>query len=270
MKVIISHDVDHITILEHKDDLIIPKFIARSVIELTSGKISSKETKARVFEFLDNKWQNLEALMAFDKEKKVDSTFFLGVSKGRGLKYDLNTTRHWARKIRSNGFDIGVHGISFNNFTDMRKEFEAFKRVSGLLQFGVRIHYLLLSQNTLSYLERCGYLFDTSVYEVSSPYKYGHLWEFPLHIMDGNIFHMNTRWQNVSLKEAKVMTKMKIRQVLGRNIDYLTILFHDRYFSEGFEQWRDWYIWLIEYLVDQNIEFISYKNALAELESYKN
>ncbi len=32
MKIIISHDVDHITVLEHNRDLIIPKFIVRSFL----------------------------------------------------------------------------------------------------------------------------------------------------------------------------------------------------------------------------------------------
>ena len=43
MKVIISHDVDHITVSEHKRDLVIPKFLVRNIIELTIGTITSKE-----------------------------------------------------------------------------------------------------------------------------------------------------------------------------------------------------------------------------------
>ena len=39
MKVIISHDIDHITAREHLTDTIIPKFIIRNKIELLTGKI---------------------------------------------------------------------------------------------------------------------------------------------------------------------------------------------------------------------------------------
>jgi len=40
MKVIISHDIDHITVFEHKKDLILPEFILRSSVELLLGSVS--------------------------------------------------------------------------------------------------------------------------------------------------------------------------------------------------------------------------------------
>ena len=80
MKVIISHDVDHIKVWEHKRDLIIPKFIARSFIEFVLGYISFFELKNRGKSIIENRWQNLEELLQFDKENDVPSTFFIGVT----------------------------------------------------------------------------------------------------------------------------------------------------------------------------------------------
>ena len=44
MKVIVSHDIDHLTVSEHLfKDAIVPKYYIRSYIELLSGKISLAE-----------------------------------------------------------------------------------------------------------------------------------------------------------------------------------------------------------------------------------
>jgi len=267
MKVIISHDIDHITVWEHKKDLIIPKFIIRSFIELLSGKISLNETYFRLVDMLRNKWQNLEELMAFDKEQNVEATFFIGVSNGLGLKYSLQMAELWTKKIIDKGFDVGVHGISYRELKGIKDEFETFKRTSGLEEFGIRMHYLRTDENTLAFLEKTGYLFDSSVYNLKNPFKIGDMWEFPLHIMDGYVFIVNSHWQNVSLEKAKEGTKRLIEEAYKKGINYFTILFHDRYFSEGFKQWKEWYIWLINYFKNNGFSFVNYKNAIIELES---
>jgi hypothetical protein len=51
MKIIISHDIDHITVFEHKKDLIIPKFIIRSFIELGLGYISFSELGVKIYRY---------------------------------------------------------------------------------------------------------------------------------------------------------------------------------------------------------------------------
>jgi len=49
MRIIISHEVDHLSVFEYYKDLIIPKYIGLNSIELCKRKISintfSKETK---------------------------------------------------------------------------------------------------------------------------------------------------------------------------------------------------------------------------------
>ena len=99
MKIIISHDVDHITPWEHKKDLIIPKFIVRSFIEFGLRYISLFELRSRFKSLVENKWQNIEELMRFDRENEIPSTFFLAVNTGKGLSYSVDDAQLWIKRI---------------------------------------------------------------------------------------------------------------------------------------------------------------------------
>ncbi|MCD6239519.1 MAG: hypothetical protein J7K51_09465 [Thermotogae bacterium] len=266
MKVIISHDVDHITVWEHKRDLIISKFVVRSFIEFALGYISSSEIKCRFRGLFKNKWQNIMELMEFDREKEISSTFFIGVANGLGLSYSLRNAEFWIKRILREGFDVGVHGISFNNLDNMKNEYDIFKNLSGLEKFGIRMHYLRSSEDTLGFLDKAGYLFDSTLYELKNPFKVGDLWEFPLHIMDGYILYENSRWQNQTLEQAKGKTKRVIEEAYKKGIKYFTILFHDRYFNNSFKSWKDWYTWTVDYLKNSEFKFTTYREAIQELE----
>ena len=207
MKIIISHDVDHITVWEHKKDLIIPKFIVRSFIEFWLGYISSFELKGRFKSILENRWQNIEELMQFDKENEIPSTFFIGVANGLGLNYSLKDAEFWIKGIQKEGFTVGVHGIAFDDYVGIEKEHELFKEVLKSNNFGIRIHYIRTTSKTLDFLNSSGYLFDSSLYKLRNPFRVGNLWEFPLHIMDGYIICKKSRWQDQTLEQAKETTK---------------------------------------------------------------
>lgn len=265
MKAIISHDVDHLTVWEHKKDLIIPKFIGRTVIERAIGKISTRETALRLRSLIDNKWQNLESLMQFDKEHCIPSTFFIAVNNGLKLAYSLENAKRWIREIEHRGFDVGVHGIDYDTLQGIEREKEMFSGVSQADNFGIRIHYLRTSADTLEFLDKSGYLFDSTIYQLKKPFQVGNLWEFPLHLMDSYLVHKNNRWQNQTLAQVKEKTKETIERCQEQKIEYFTILFHSRGFNEAFRTWQDWYTWLIEYLRKNHIEIISYKQAIKEL-----
>jgi len=267
MKIIISHDVDHITVWEHKKDLIIPKFIVRSFIEFWLGYISSFELKGRFKSILENRWQNIEELMQFDKENEIPSTFFIGVANGLGLNYSLKDAEFWIKGIQKEGFTVGVHGIAFDDYVGIEKEHELFKEVLKSNNFGIRIHYIRTTSKTLDFLNSSGYLFDSSLYKLRNPFRVGNLWEFPLHIMDGYIICKKSRWQDQTLEQAKETTKREIGKAYKNKIKYHTILFHDRYFSNGFKTWKEWYVWLVGYLKDNQVEFISHRDAIKELET---
>jgi hypothetical protein len=266
MKIIISHDVDHITVWEHKKDLIIPKFLARNMIELRSGAISGKECCLRFATLFKDKWHNIEEIIGFDRENKISSTFFIGVTKGMGLCYSIENSEFWINKILEKEFDVGLHGIAFDNFKDIKNEYNIFKEISKLNDFGIRMHYLRNNDNTLEYLNNAGYIFDSTLYKFQNPFKVGNIWEFPLHIMDSYLFHKNSRWQNQDLEQVKDETKRKIEAACKKDISYFTILFHSRSFNNSFLSWKNWYIWVIEYLKSNEFKFINYREAIQEIE----
>ncbi|MDA8104271.1 MAG: hypothetical protein M0Z71_02730 [Nitrospiraceae bacterium] len=266
-KVIISHDIDHLTVWEHRNDLAVPKHLARSLVEFISGQIRLSEILQRMKDLARNKWHNLEDLMTFDKGRNIPSTFFIGVSNGKGIRYSSADVQFWVRIIMKEGFDVGVHGIAYGDTGGIRSEQKAFIQLSGLQEIGIRMHYLRRNHLTLDLLSQAGYAFDSSVLEMVNPYKVGKMWEFPLHIMDGHIFCDGRRWQSRNGHQSREDTKKIIAKAVNEGIEYLTILFHDRYFTESFTTWKEWYIWLTDYLRENGLGLISYREAIAELEA---
>jgi len=266
MKIIISHDVDHITVWEHKKDLIIPKFIGRSIIELVIGTITCKEYLLRFSNLFRNKFHNIDELIEFDRKEYIPSTFFIAVANGLGLSYSLKDAEFWIERILKERFDVGLHGIAFDNYENIENEYKTFKKISKLNNFGIRMHYLRNSKETLRFLNSAGYIFDSTLFKLQNPFKVVNLWEFPLSIMDSYLFHRNSRWQNQTLEQVKDETKRKIDEAYKKNVKYFTILFHTRSFNSSFSSWKNWYIWVIEYLKNNGFEFISYREAIQELE----
>ena len=71
---------------------------------------------------------------------------------------------------------------------------------------------------------------------------------------------------SVNLNKSKELTLKIIDQAHQADLKYLGIDFHDRYFSHSFQTWLNWYMWLVEYLKQNKIEFVNYNQAIAELE----
>lgn len=265
MKVIISHDIDHITVTEHLTDTIIPKFIIRNNIEWLLGKISFKEFSLRLKNLFKNKWNNITELIDYDEKYDIPSTFFIGVNNGIGLNYCLDLSEKWIKKIIERGVDCGVHGIAYQEINAIKKEYETFKSISGLEHFGIRMHYLRNNAKTFQNLADAGYIFDSTYYGLKKFYKINNMIEFPLHIMDGYELDANKKWQSKTTKEAVKSTIDKINYAEKNNIEYLTILFHDRYFDDSFLSWKKWYIEITNYCKNQGYIFLNYKQAIQEI-----
>ena len=128
------------------------------------------------------------------------------------------------------------------------------------------MHYLRQNEHTFNYMEQSGYRFDASEQGFKNPYLIGKMWEFPLQIMDGWVMNGEKRYQFLNLEQCKAYTKQKIDKAVEADLDILSILFHDRYFSSSFKTWKRWYEWLIIYLKDQKFEFVTHDQAIEELE----
>lgn len=267
MKAIVSHDIDHLTLSEHYlNDLIVPKYFLRSKIELFTGKISLTEFFNRVGDIFKNQWQHIESLHQFNTTHNVPTTYFIAVNKGLGLSYSQLQSTLWINKMLKMGCDVNVHGIEFENFEKINTEYSLFKSISKQENFGTRMHYIRKNANTLTNMAKAGYAFDSSEMSFKAPYKIDTMWEFPFQIMDGYIIEKPKQWQSKNLAQCCDETKKIIDKVVDLNLPYLGIDFHDRYFSDAHKTWKDWYMWLIEYLASQQIEFVNFKQAIKELE----
>lgn len=271
MKVIISHDVDHLSVREHNKDLIVPKFLIRSLLEWGTGAISIRTLMIRIKDLIDDNWSGMDEIIEFDKTHGVPSTFFFAMDKGIGLSYSISQAEFWIRNLIDNGFEVGVHGIEHNDEQKMKAEYEKFCKISGLTRFGIRMHYLRKNSKTISKLEKIGYLYDTTEYNMKLvPYfRVGELMEFPLTMMDGTLFFGHSRIQRFSFQEAVDAMKRLIDDAILRDDEscIVNILFHPLYFSEAWPDWKRWYIWLIEYCKQNNMEFVNYGGMVHDIKS---
>jgi hypothetical protein len=267
MKAIISHDIDHITVTEHLfRDVILPKYFMRMHIELVSGKISGREYMLRWSDIFKNKWQNIDELITFNNINKVPSSFFVAVNKGVGLSYSNQAATVWIEQILNRKCELALHGIAYNNENDILEEFELFRQLTNQQAFGIRMHYVRNTENTYQMLAKAGYRYDSTEHAYKNPYKIGEMWEFPFQIMDGWVIENTKSWQSVTLMQAKDETKKLIDKASDMQLQYLGIDFHDRYFSHSFNTWLEWYMWLVEYLKGNGVNFVNFNQAIADLE----
>lgn len=265
--IIVSHDVDHISPYEHLNDLILPKFIVRALIERSKGYISSNELWKRLEEFLHNKWNSIDELADFDLQHNVSSTFFFAVNKGFGLSYESTQAKPYVDLIIQRGLKIGLHGIERSLFNRVFHERQEFKDLFGHECSGIRLHYLAPDYSTIELISRVGYLFDSSFRGDGSSFKIGECIHFPVHIMDTDVLTNGKRYQSVRSTKAVTATIKRLSELIDNQVDFISILFHDRYFSDAHASWRDWYKSIIEWINVQKIEIVNYDSAADRINS---
>ena len=264
IKVIVSHDVDHLYARDHWfRDLIYPKMWVRSTLELFSRSITFREWWLRVTSCFRKNRHNLEALMDFDESHGIPSTFFFGMAQGLGMSYKPEEAKAMILKVHERGFAVGVHGIEYQDPVGMKREYDTFKQVTGLEPCGIRMHYVRFDETTFEKLNDIGYALDTTEFDKSNsgtrkdPYRVGKMWEFPLTIMDAYL--------PGSFDAAKRSTLMLLDQCKEKKLEYITVLFHDNQFCEDYQDMKKWYEWLIEYFYDSyEYSFSSYDAAIIE------
>ena len=265
IKVIVSHDVDHLFARDHWfRDLIYPKMWVRNTLQLMKKEISLREWWMRNTSCFRKNRNNLDTLMDFDREHGIPSTFFFGMNQGLGMSYKPEEAKPMILKVHERGFDVGVHGIEYQNFEGMKKEYDTFCDTVGFAPCGIRMHYVRFDDTTFEKLSRIGYTFDTTEFDKSkngtrkAPYKVGMMWEFPLSIMDGYLPQ--------SFEEAKKETLKILEQCKELKLQYLTVLFHDYYFCEDYKDMRKWYEWLMGFFMNlDEYSFTSYNEVIGAL-----
>lgn len=265
-KVIVSHDVDHLFAKDHWfRDLIYPKMWVRNTIQMIRKEISIREWWLRNTSCFRKNRHNLEALMDFDKEHGIPSTFFFGMNQGLGMSYKPGEAKEVIQEVHKRGFAVGVHGIEYQNREGMKLEYDTFIHTVGFEPCGIRMHYVRYDSETFKKLNDIGYRFDTTEFDKSdcgtrkAPYKIGKMWEFPLAVMD--------TYLPQPFEEAKEKTLDLLNRCHEHKIPYITVLFHDFHFCEDYSDIRKWYEWLMEYF-SKSTEYIfsSYDLEIQELE----
>lgn len=268
MKVIISHDVDHLYTKDHYgNDLILPKLMIRSALQWTGlyrEKITTRELLARLLLPFQKDMNHIEEVCNLDEAYHVPSTFFFGMASGLGMSYKPAKALPFIQYVTKRGFAAGVHGICYDNTDGIQSERKRFIELTGCQPAGIRMHYVRFNAQTFPALDAAGYVFDSTEFDkatgcsIKSPYRVGTMWEFPLTIMDGYLPY--------DFEKAKDRTLEILQQAEAAHIEYATVLFHDASFCEAWSQTKKWYTWFLQYINDTGYKFISFQDAIKELE----
>ena len=264
MKIIVSHDVDHLYWSEHLlNDLYIPKLWYRSFKLMLTGVIDVKTFAARINFWSDKRINRLEELMAFEKSMNIPATYFFVMQPGLGVAYKAAKAEPVIKKLLTKGFGAGVHGMAYNDREAMQQEFDIFKNISGLHKFGIRMHYLRTDAGTRDKLSATGYIFDSTDYEIAEPYRIQRMIEFPISIMDV----YSVRPEHKSFEKAKSYTLEKLEAAEKNNIPFFTINFHDMLFDPAYTLYMEWFTWIIGLCKQKGYLFTSFENAINEHEN---
>ena len=265
MKIIVSHDVDHLFQNDHYADLIYPKLWVRETTGLLNRQLTFDEWRGRIASTFRKKRHYLDELMVFDKAHGVKSTFFFGMEKGLGMSYKAEVAKPVIKYVEKNGFDVGVHGINYTNRDLMKKEYNRFSEIAGHPPRGIRMHYVRYDKNTFENLSACGYLYDSTEFDKDActcnkpHYSVGKMIEFPLTVMDGYLPYPK--------ELAKKKTYELIKAATANGVKYVTILFHDYQYTSGWRQTKLWYEEIIrEMEASSDYEFVSFEQAVEEIQ----
>lgn len=262
--VCLTHDVDHPSIRHHKWDHTTFGFLYRAVFgslrNLIRGRISIRDLVTNWGAALRLPFVHLGLAKDFwrefddrylDLENGLHSTFFVipfkdrpgknsdgPASRFRAARYAAQDIAHTIRKLLTAGCEVGLHGIdAWLDGSAGREELEEIRRLTGVSEIGVRMHWLCYDQQSPVTLEQAGAAYDSTIgYNETVGYRAGttqayqplearHLLELPLHVMDTALFY--PAYLELSPRQAKT--------ILGRMADNavefggcLTINWHDR------------------------------------------
>lgn len=68
------------------------------------------------------------------------------------------------------------------------------------------------------------------------------------------------------LKSAKEKSMDILDKAVQSDLEYASILFHDYLFCDAYHNRQEWYKWIITHCRKSGYSFISYKDAIKELE----
>jgi peptidoglycan/xylan/chitin deacetylase (PgdA/CDA1 family) len=260
----LSHDVDHPSIRLHKWDHTIVGFLYRatfgSVRKLVRGQIPLRDLLANWAAVLKlplvymgvakDFWREF-ADRYLQLEQGLRSTFFVIPFKNypgkstvgsappfRAASYGAEDISDIIQKLRSAGHEVGLHGIdAWIDSSRGSEELQEIRRLTGVSETGVRMHWLYFDQHSPAVLEKAGAAYDSTFgYNETVGYRAGaaqvyrplgttQLLELPLHVMDTALFYPARL--DSSLKRANLILQQMVDNAV-RFGGVLTINWHDR------------------------------------------
>jgi peptidoglycan/xylan/chitin deacetylase (PgdA/CDA1 family) len=260
----LTHDVDHPSIVQHKWDHTVFGFLYRAIFGSLSnffrGRIPVRNLLTNwaaalklpfvYMGFANDFWRDFEDRYR-ELEKGLCSTFFVIPFKNcpgsdfQGLAPKFRASRYGARdiagtigKILAAGCEVGLHGI--DAWTDSSKgleEFEEIRRLTGISETGVRMHWLYYDLQSPLALEQAGAAYDSTIgyretvgyragtTQVYKPLEASRLLELPMHVMDTALFY--PAYLGLSSRQATTL----IRRMVDNAVNFggcITINWHDR------------------------------------------
>jgi hypothetical protein len=262
LKIIISHDVDHLYWYDHLYDTWWFGLIKRTSCEVLKGDLPLSTATKRLFP--RKNIHHVMELCEFLGQNNIPTTFFFGMKKGLNLSYNYVKAKPVLNFVQSKDFHIGVHGIAFNDRSLMALERQRFTDLTGLEPEGIRIHYLQMDSSTHYIMDDLGYRYDSTERKIDFPRKIGKLWSIPISVMDVDVIH-GSRQEHLLLAINETKIRIEMAETMG--IPYFVINFHDLYFSSSYPNHVAWFKWLLEYLMNDKYEFISFNSAIELLNS---
>lgn len=292
----LTHDVDHPSIRCHKLDPTTLGFLWRAVfgslLDVVRGWISlgdvAKNWAAALklpFVYLGlakDFWSDF-ADRYLQVENGLPSTFFVIPRKnyaGKGVDtraaalraahYEAKELADAISRLTASGCEVGLHGIdAWLDSSAGREELEEVRRLTGVSEVGVRMHWLYYNENSPATLEKAGASYDsTSGYNEAVGYRAGttqafkplhaeRMLELPLHAMDTALFYLS--YLALSPKEASA----RLSRIVSDAAQYggcVTVNWHDRSLAPE-RQWGNCYRQLIEDLKRQGAWFATVSQA---------
>lgn len=257
MKVIVSHDVDHLFILEHWKDRFILGLIYKSLRELLAGKLSITQVLQR-FRLRQHR---IPELVDFNSSHGIPSNFFFGMSNGLSLSYSASKAAPIIKELKDQNFFVGTHGIAFEDELKMRDERDRMNSILESNVIGIRNHYLRQAELTKRIMTDLGYQFDSTDRGLVNPKRIGKLWSIPISVMDVDVVRAGRLEQGIWNETMEILEK-----AIELDIEYFVINFHDIYFDKvSYPIHYSWYVNLINHCRSLNLEFISFNQAINEL-----
>jgi len=259
MKIVLSHDIDHLYWNEHyfKDTFLL-RYIYRNTKALLKNDIKFALYLKRLK--ITGRLHRIPELIEFYQKKNLKANFFFGMNNGLRLSYDYKKTIPLINSLIVNGHSVGVHGIAFNDRDSIKIEYNRFKNIIKSENFGIRTHYLRFATNTAKLFKEQGYIFDSSIEKLHNPYFINDLLEIPISIMDASLVPNAQINQNIKVWKEKTLDKLNFAE--QNNISYFVINSHDIFFSDNYPTIKQWYIWLIDFLIKEKYKFVSFNQII--------